>query len=218
MLNSSTDSKDPQRPSVLKLSLICTISESVLLRKLIYLKSFSLTLISSIYAVCSQGTHDKVIMRVQNLFQSVYTLLSILQTVLKQQQQQPWPLWSSSSHFRECISKRTWVSKHTWTHVNWTWYSCGTNFIPPQLGHEESAASRDDVAFYPDYMVPSGVTCTKKCMKFLAPSYSTFCTGNNTTTYFFSCFLLLSAGMCHAFAHYTLKAAVPWHKSNQLYI
>lgn len=174
---------------------------------------------SRMYVACLQGTHDKVITRVQNLFKSVYTLLSILQTVL-QQQQLPWPLWSSSSsHFREPISKRTWVPKHKWIHVNWVWYSWGTNFIPPQLGHEEIAASRDDVTFYPDYMVPSGVTCTKKCMKFLAPAYSTFCAGNNTSTYFFSCFPLLSAGMCHAFAHYTtLKAAVPWHKSNQLHI
>lgn len=35
-------------------------------------------------------------------------------------------------------------------------------------------------------MVPSGVTRTKKCMKFLASAYSTFCTGNNTRTFFFS--------------------------------
>lgn len=34
-------------------------------------------------------------------------------------------------------------------------------------------------------MVLPGVTCIKRCMKILAPSYSTFCTGNNTSTFFF---------------------------------
>lgn len=34
-------------------------------------------------------------------------------------------------------------------------------------------------------MVTPGVTCTKRCMKFLAPAYSTFCTGNNTSAFFF---------------------------------
>lgn len=90
---------------------------------------------------------------------------------------------------------------------------------PTGTQSERGCASRDDVTFYPDYMVPPGVTCTKRCMKFLASAYSTFCTGNNTSPYFFSCFPLLSGGMYHAFACYTtLRTAVHWYKSNRLHI
>lgn len=91
--------------------------------------------------------------------------------------------------------------------------------LPTGTESECGCASRDDVTFYPDYMVPPGVTCTKRCMKFLAPAYSTFCTGNNTSAYFFSCFPLLSGGTYYAFAQYaTLKTAVHWYKSNWLHI
>ena len=85
------------------------------------------------------------------------------------------------------------------------------HILSPPTGtrSEHGCASRDDVTFYPDYMVPPGVTCAKRCMKFLAPAYSTFCTGKNTSTFFFSCFPLLSGGTYHAFARYTtLKTAV----------
>lgn len=62
---------------------------------------------------------------------------------------------------------------------------------PTGTQSEHGCASRNDVTFYPDYMVPPGVTCTKRCMKFLTSACSTFCTGNNTSPYFFSCFPLL---------------------------
>lgn len=92
-------------------------------------------------------------------------------------------------------------------------------FPPTGTRSKHGCASRDDVTFYPDYTVPPGVTCTKRCRKLLAPTYSTFCTGNNSSTYFFSCFPLLSGGTYHAFAHYTtLKTAGHWYKSSWLHI
>lgn len=92
------------------------------------------------------------------------------------------------------------------------------HILSPPTGtwSKRGCASKDDVTFYPDYMVPPGVTCIKRCTKFLAPAYSTFCTGNNTSAYFFSCFSLLSGGTYHAFARYTtLKTVVHWYKFNQ---
>lgn len=94
------------------------------------------------------------------------------------------------------------------------------HILSPPIGRrsEHGCASRDDVTFYPDYKVPPGVTCTKRCMKVLAPAYSTFCTGNNTRTYFFLIFRSFQEARTTFSCYTTLKTAVHWYKTNWLHI